>query len=205
MSTVVIIDTGCGNIGSLRFALQRLGTRAELTRNPARIRAATHVVLPGVGAARRAMRVLNEAGLRDVIVRLSQPVLGICLGMQLLYEHSEEGPCRGLGVISGGARRLCPAPGLRVPHMGWNQVQTVRPGPLPATAGATPYAYFVHSYACAIGPETQMAVEHTRRFSALVQVGNFFGTQFHPERSGAWGAALLARFLELDDADYPRD
>ncbi|QDE38947.1 imidazole glycerol phosphate synthase subunit HisH [Luteibacter pinisoli] len=194
---VVLVDAGGTNIGSVRYALQRLGTDAELTADPARIRSASHVILPGVGAAAPGMRRLREAGLVDVLRGLTQPVLGVCLGMQLLCEGSEEGDTECLGVVPGRVRRMPDSPGLRVPHMGWNTLQASAHHPLTEGLREGDTAYFVHSYAVPVGDYTLVASRHGEAFSAAVGAGNFMGMQFHPERSAAVGALLLRNFLSL--------
>ncbi|WP_413623749.1 imidazole glycerol phosphate synthase subunit HisH [Luteibacter sp. Lutesp34] len=193
----VLVDAGGTNIGSVRYALQRLGADAELTSDAARIRAASHVILPGVGAAGPGMRMLREAGLVDVIRGLTQPVLGVCLGMQLLCERSEEGGTECLGVIPATVRRFAEIPGFRVPHMGWNTLRLTRCHPLVAGVREGDAAYFVHSYAVPDGDYSLAASEHGTSFAAVVAAGNFMGMQFHPERSGALGAQLLRNFLSL--------
>ena len=197
MSAVAIIDNGGGNVASVRYALERLGAEAVLTADPERIRAAPRVILPGVGAARDAMRRLADTGLDRLIPALTQPVLGICLGMQLLYASSTEGDTACLGILPGGAARLVAAPGRAVPHMGWNQLVPVRASPLLAGIVAGDYAYFVHSYALPPGPDTVATCDYGGAFTAIVSRGNFHGAQFHPERSAASGARLLANFLAL--------
>lgn len=192
---VVIIDGGGANIASLRFALARLGVDAELTTDPDAIRSASHVILPGVGAARAAMDRLRSRRLTEVIPRLTQPVLGICLGLQLLFERSEEDDTDCLGVLQGVVRRFAPAPGRPVPHMGWNQVTATRPSPLLADVPDGGYFYFVHSYAAEPGAATVGQADYGWPFSAVVESGNFLATQFHPERSGPLGARVLDNFL----------
>jgi glutamine amidotransferase len=155
------------------------------------------VILPGVGAARDAMRRLADTGLDRLIPTLTQPVLGICLGMQLLYAASAEGDTDCLGILQGAAARLVAAPGRAVPHMGWNQLEPVCASPLLAGIGAGDYAYFVHSYALPPGPDTVATCDYGGAFTAIVSRGNFHGAQFHPERSAATGARLLANFLAL--------
>lgn len=194
---VVLVDAGGTNIGSVRYALQRLGTDAELTADPARIRAATHVILPGVGAAGPGMRRLREAGLVDVLRGLKQPVLGVCLGMQLLCERSDEGDTECLGVVPAEVRHLPATPGLRVPHMGWNTLAVTGAHCLSSGLREGDTAYFVHSYAVPVGDYTLVASEHGTPFSAMVAAGNFMGMQFHPERSAGVGAQLLRNFLSL--------
>lgn len=194
---VVIIASGGANIASLQYALARLGTPSEVSADPERIRAASHVILPGVGAAGDAMMRLRQRRLDTVIPALDQPVLGICLGMQLLFESSEEGQASCLGVIPGRAALLASAPGLPVPHMGWNTVQALRPHPLLTGLKGGDYAYFVHSYALGLSEATIASTEYGSAFSACVQWRNFHGAQFHPERSAAMGAQVLRNFLAL--------
>ncbi|HET6806326.1 MAG TPA: imidazole glycerol phosphate synthase subunit HisH [Frateuria sp.] len=194
---VVLVDAGGTNIGSVRYALQRLGVEAPLTADPATIRAADKVILPGVGAAGPAMARLRALGLVDVLRGLTRPVLGVCLGMQLLCTSSEEGGVDCLGLVSAVVRRLSPAPGLRVPHMGWNRLHACGVHPLLDGLDRDAQAYFVHSYAVPLGDYTLASAEHGDAFSAVVARGNFFGMQFHPERSAAVGARLLRNFLDL--------
>lgn len=198
---VVIIDNGGANIASLRFALERLGAFPALTSDANSIRAATHVILPGVGAASDSMSRLRARGLDTLIPRLTQPVLGICLGMQLLYQASEEGSEEGdsgcLGVIPGTARRMRSVPGRPVPHMGWNQIRHAGNTALLAEVEDGAHAYFVHSYSLAVGDETVATTEYGGEFSAAIAHRNFFGTQFHPERSASTGSRILRNFLEL--------
>lgn len=194
---VAIIDSGGANIASLRCALTRLGCEAELTRDAAGIRAASHVLLPGVGAAADAMRRLRDAGLDRVIPDLRQPVLGICLGMQLLFDRSEEGPAECLGIIDDRISEMRPGRDRPIPHMGWNRVKVVRDSPLFAAIEDETHFYFVHSFAADACDSTLATSCYGEVFSAAVSRGNFFGTQFHPERSGPAGGRLLQNFLEL--------
>jgi glutamine amidotransferase len=196
-SSVVIIDNGGANTASLQFALERLGAIATLTAEAPTIRAASHVILPGVGAARDSMSRLHARGLDQLIPQLTQPVLGICLGMQLLYQASEEGDVSCLGAIPGKARRMRPVPGRPVPHMGWNQLRHDGSTPLLADIENGAHAYFVHSYSLAVGDETVATTEYGAEFSAAIAHRNFFGTQFHPERSAGTGSKILRNFLEL--------
>lgn len=192
---VVLIDSGGANIGSVRYALQRLGIDAPLSGDAAEIVAADRVILPGVGAAAPAMARLRELGLVDTIKALRQPLLGICLGMQLLFEASEEGEVETLGLLPGRVTRLRGGPGLRIPHMGWNRLAVRQPHSLldGITVGAR--AYFVHSYAAPVTADCLAACTHGESFAAVVARGNVFGAQFHPERSADVGARVLANFL----------
>ena len=194
---VVVVDACGGNTGSVSFALQRLGIAAPLTSDAALIQAATHVILPGVGAAAPGMQRLREAGLVEVIRELSQPILGICLGMQLMFEGSAESATACLGIIPGQVRCFPRQAGMRVPHMGWNCLDIDRDSPLFAGIPAKPYMYFVHSYAAPVTTDTLASTDYCGRFTAVVRHRNFFGVQFHPERSGPIGAQLLKNFLEL--------
>jgi imidazole glycerol-phosphate synthase subunit HisH len=194
---IVIVASGGANIASLQFALQRLGAAVEVSADARRIRAATHVILPGVGAAADAMARLRRSGLHEVLPALTQPVLGICLGMQLLYEASEEGQARCLGIIPGLAARFIEAPGRPVPHMGWNTLEMRRDCDLTAGLEDENYAYFVHSYALPVSEATVATSCYGAPFSACVTCRNFYGVQFHPERSAAVGARLLKNFLAI--------
>jgi glutamine amidotransferase len=194
----VIVANGGANIASLQFALQRLDAASAVSADPDEIRAASHVILPGVGAAADAMSRLRQSGLDAVIPTLRQPVLGICLGMQLLFEASDEGDAHCLGIIPGRAARFAPAPERPVPHMGWNTLDIRRPCALLAGLDDGDYAYFVHSYALEVGAATVASTCYGTHFSACAQWRNFYGAQFHPERSAAVGARLLKNFLALD-------
>lgn len=193
----VIVENGGANLASLQFALARLGCEAVLSADARTIGSASHVLLPGVGAAGDAMRRLRARGLDVLIPKLTQPVLGICLGMQLLYESSDEDQAECLAAIPGTARRLKAAAGRPVPHMGWNRLQPTATAALLSGIVAGDYAYFVHSYALPVGPETLAHTEYGPAFSAVIAHRNFYGTQFHPERSARTGAALLRNFLAL--------
>jgi glutamine amidotransferase len=195
--SVVLVVAGGTYIGSVRYALQRLGVDAALTSDAAAIRAADKVILPGVGAAGPGMARLRELGLVEVLRALTQPVLGVCLGMQLLCEDSEEGDTDCLRLIPAPVRRFTEAPGLRVPHMGWNRVTAQRAHPLLTGLCDDEQAYFVHSYAVPIGDWTLASCDYGSPFSAMIARDNFHGMQFHPERSAAVGAKLLQNFLRL--------
>jgi len=201
-SDVVVIDSGGANLASLLFALERLGVKAQVSTDAARIRGASHVLLPGVGAAHDAMERLRVTGLDTVIPTLTQPLLGICLGMQLLFDASDEAlsgtrETTTLGVVPGKVMRLPAAPELPVPHMGWNQLEPLREDPLFEGIAAGDYVYFVHSYAAPVTADTLATCEYGSSFTAAVRRGNFRGVQFHPERSAAVGARLLANFVGL--------
>jgi glutamine amidotransferase len=194
---VVIVANGGANIASLQFALERLNVSSLVSGDPDAIGAASHVILPGVGAAANAMARLRRDGLHHVIPKLRQPVLGICLGMQLLFESSDEGDTHCLGIIPGRATRFTEAQGRPVPHIGWNTVQIGRDSSLLAGMRGDDYAYFVHSYALPVTSATVASTQYGSSFSACVEWGNFFGTQFHPERSAAVGARMLRNFLAI--------
>lgn len=198
MSASPVIIGSCGaNLASLTFALERLGVQAPVTEDAAAVRNASHVILPGVGAAAPGMAKLAAAGLAAVVPALTQPVLGICLGMQLLFAGSDEDDTRCLGIIDAQIRRLPQGPDLPVPQMGWNQLEPIGESPLLAGVDAGAYAYFVHSYAAPLGTFACAAADYGGPFAAAVQQRNFFGTQFHPERSSRVGAQILNNFLNI--------
>ena len=194
---VAIIDSGGANLSSLRYALDRLGARSVVSTDAAVIAAAPRVLLPGVGAAAAAMARLRAQGLEQLIRQLRVPLLGICLGMQLLFDHSAEGDTTCLGLLPGRIERLRPSPGLPVPHMGWNTLTITRPDPLFAGLTAGDRLYFVHSFAAPVGDATLAVVEYGSTLSAVVRRDNFLGVQFHPERSSSAGARVLKNFLSL--------
>ena len=199
MKRDVVIIGSCGsNLASLGFALKRLGVDAPVTEDPERVRRATHVILPGVGAAAAGMSRLAAAGLADVVPTLAQPVLGICLGMQLLFGSSEEDDAKCLGVIDAKVRRLPQSADLPVPQMGWNELEAVAPSPLLAGVAPGSFAYFIHSYAVPLDGYTRALTRYGVPFSAVIEHGNFFGTQFHPERSAQVGAKVLDNFLKIE-------
>ncbi len=197
MGSLVLVDSGGANIGSVKYALGRLGVEAAISADEAVIRSAAKVIMPGVGAAGAGMARLRANGLAAVIPTLSQPVLGICLGMQLMFESSEEDDTQALKIFSGHAALLTDGPGLRVPHMGWNRLDTVKACPLLADLGDEPYTYFVHSYALPLSPDTIASASHGQTFCAAAWRDNFYGTQFHPERSASVGSKILENFLAL--------
>jgi glutamine amidotransferase len=194
---LAIIDSGGANIASLRFAIERLGAPSELTTNPATVRAATHVILPGVGAAADCMARLEYAGLVETLRQLRQPVLGICVGMQLLFESSEEGAVPCLGLLPGRVRRFADRADLPVPHVGWNQLEFRRDSSLLQGVAPLAHVYFVHSYAAPVSEHTIATTSYGEAFSAIVQRNNIYGAQFHPERSAQVGSVVLRNFLQL--------
>ena len=195
VTMTVIIDTGCANLASVRFALERLGAPVTVTADADKILAAERVILPGVGSAQAAMVQLEQRNLLPVLKKIEQPLLGICLGMQLLGECSEEGNTALPGLLPFSTRKLKTA-GQPLPHMGWN---TLEPTDHPLFAGINKgdYVYFVHSYAVAESDLTLAACEYGQRFSAALGRGNIMGVQFHPERSGKVGTRILKNFLEI--------
>lgn len=197
MSKLIIIDTGCANVSSVRYAIERLGVTAEVSRDLGTINSAERLLLPGVGSASEAMKNLAERDLITTIKQLSQPVLGICLGMQLLAAESDEGGVDCLGLIPAPVRQLQVAPTTRLPHMGWNQITPSADCPLFHGISDGSYFYFVHSFAVGVGSWTRAVCTYDQPFSAAIQAGNFYGVQFHPERSAAAGARLLKNFVEL--------
>ena len=190
---VVIIDYGAGNIQSIKFAFQRLGVNAILSNDRQTIEAADKVIFPGVGEASSAMGKLNESGLHTLIPTLRQPVLGICLGMQLMCRSSEEGATQGLGIFDTEVVRF--TNGLKVPQIGWNKIQQLR-SPL-FTGLEDDYIYLVHSFYAALTENTIAQSTYGFAYSAALQKDNFYGVQFHPEKSSTYGAEILTNFLKL--------
>lgn len=198
---IVIIDTGCANLSSVRFAIERLGYDVIVSKEPEVLQRADKLFLPGVGTAKEAMANLIERDLVEQIKNLTQPVLGICLGMQMLATASEEGfgdqpIIETLGIVDGHIEKMDVAP-LRSPHMGWNQITPKLDEPLFKDIPAGSYFYFVHSYALPVNDNTIASCEYGTPFTAAVNKDNFYGVQFHPERSGKAGAQLIKNFLEL--------
>ena len=189
---LAIVDLGCGNIGSVRLAFGRFGLQPVVTSDPEEIAGADKVILPGVGAAGFAMEQIDALGLRSTLTSLHQPALGICLGMQLLFEGSDEEDTECLGLIPGRVRALEAAPGRPVPHMGWSRVD-VRTPELGIDSGD--YLYFAHSFACDDSAAAVATTSYGRDLAAVVRKDNWLGAQFHPERSGAAGARFLESFL----------
>ncbi|MDX1536591.1 imidazole glycerol phosphate synthase subunit HisH [Arsukibacterium sp.] len=192
---LVIVDTGCANISSVYFAFKRLAVEATISRDAAVIKAADKVVLPGVGTAHNAMAQLQHGELIETLQGLQQPLLGICLGMQMLTSHSMEGDVPCLNLIPG---RVLPmeSAGLRLPHMGWNTLHNISSHPLMKGFTSIDYLYFVHSFAVAPGEHALALCNYGSDFAAVIGKDNVAGAQFHPERSGKTGARLLQNFLE---------
>lgn len=196
---VVLLDSGGANLGSVHAAFSRLGFDAPVTSDEDVIKNATHVVLPGVGAAGACMAKLRDNGLDQLIPRIAQPLLGICVGMQLLYEHSEESDTKCLGLLQGVVRLLPSSPGIRIPHMGWNRLNATPGASHPLMADLEEASvYFVHSYAASSSDDTIASTTHGNPFTAVAAHGRVMGAQFHPERSGAAGARLLRNFLSIE-------
>ncbi len=198
---IAIIDYNGGNVKSVQFALQRLGVDAVLTGDPAKIQSAEKVIFPGVGEASSTIKCLRELGLDQLIPSLKQPVLGICLGMQLMCSHLEEGGVEGFGIFP---ENVCKFPEdrelngarLKVPHIGWNSIGNLQ-GPLFEGIEEGAYMYFVHSFFVEQGKGTVAVTDYTQPFSAALQHDNFYAVQFHPEKSGEIGEKLLSNFLQI--------
>lgn len=198
MSSVVVLSYGAGNVASVQFALERLGATVRLTADPAEIADAERLILPGVGAAGYAMARLSELGLVEPIRAFRRPLLGVCLGQQLLFERSEEGAgVDMLGFIPGTVRALDVRPDLPVPHMGWSKIEKRKLDPLLEGVEDGAYAYFVHGFVCPDGDATLACADYGTDVPAVVRSGNRWGCQFHPERSAEAGARILKNFLEL--------
>ena len=197
---VVIIKYNAGNIESVRNALFRLGIVAEITADKGKIRSADKVIFPGVGEASTTMEYLRVHKLDEIILSLKQPVLGICLGLQLMCAFSEEGQTRCLGIFDETIKRFTPAPGRettdKVPHMGWNSLYNLKSGIFSAEHEQQ-FVYFVHSYYAETGLHTAAECNYIVPFSAALHKDNFYATQFHPEKSGSAGAGILRNFLKL--------
>jgi len=191
---IVIIDYGAGNIKSIQFAFERLGNQAILSSNPQEIEEADRVIFPGVGEASNAMQKLKECGLDKLIPNLKQPVLGICLGMQLLCKHSEENDTQGLGIFDLEVRRF--SNGLKVPQMGWNTIYNLD-SDLFKDLKEKNYMYLVHSYYAELSEDTIATTNYGIEYATALQKDNFYGVQFHPEKSGIEGEKILKNFIEL--------
>jgi len=197
---IVIIKYNAGNIESVKNALNRLGINAEITANPEKIRNADKVIFPGVGEASTTMEYLRKHELDKLIVSLNQPVLGICLGLQLMCSHSEENDTKCLGIFDEKVMRFMPKHGeefvTKVPHMGWNAITSLK-SKLFSEEIECQYVYFVHSYFAGLGEHTIATCNYINSFSAALQKDNFYATQFHPEKSGTVGARILENFVKL--------
>lgn len=197
---IVIIKYNAGNIESVNNALGRLGVKAEITADPEKIRNADKVIFPGVGEASTTMVYLRKHKLDELIVSLKQPVLGICLGLQLMCSHSEENDTRCLGIFDEKVKRFIPKPGeeyiTKVPHMGWNAIHDLKTN-LMQGISEKEYVYFVHSYYAEKSEHTIATSDYILPFSAALHKGNFYATQFHPEKSGDIGAKILENFLKI--------
>jgi len=199
-ANATLIDAGGANLASVRYALERLGVRVRIARDADELAGSERIVLPGVGAARPAMQQMRERGLDAALRAATAPLLGICLGMQLLFEDSDEGDVPCLGLLPGRVLRLQGSEEARTPHMGWNSLETLRPDPALAGLPADAQAYFVHGFAAPVTDDCVAACSHGVRFAAVVRRGRVLGTQFHPERSGPLGARLLRNFIEGEPA-----
>lgn len=193
---IAVIDYNMGNIRSLGNALDRLGAEWVLTSDPEVIRNASHVILPGVGNASEAMENLRALQLPEVIWKLRRPVLGICVGMQVMCRHSEEGDVECMGIFDAKVRRFQELPDIKVPHMGWSKIANLE-SKLFKDIPKDSYVYFVHSYYAPLCPDTIATARHPEMFSATLKYENFYGCQFHPEKSGDIGEKILANFLSL--------
>ncbi|MCG9746716.1 imidazole glycerol phosphate synthase subunit HisH [Shewanella sp. Isolate8] len=215
--STIIIDTGCANLSSVRYAFERIGADVEVSDDIAKIKAATRVVLPGVGTAKAAMQALKDKALIDTICGLTQPVLGVCLGMQMLTKASQERgglsygnsnentsqDCECLGLIDTNIEQL-DSKGLPLPHMGWNQISPSQ-HPLFAGVAEGSYVYFVHSYRAPLGDFTIAKSEYGEGFSAAIAKDNFMGVQFHPEKSAGVGSTILKNFMRMTSESFDKE
>jgi len=200
--SLIIVDTGCANLSSVKYAFDRLGVDASISDDASVINSADRIILPGVGSAPYAMKKIRAKGLAETLQSLTQPVLGICLGMQLVFETLEEGanetsgPSQGLGLVPGRVG-LLDTHGAPSPHMGWNSLTPLKDDPLLEGVNAGDYAYFVHSFAAPIADYTIASCEYGDKFSAIIRYKNIWGCQFHPERSSQTGAQILKNFSKV--------
>jgi glutamine amidotransferase len=197
MGEVVVAKLGIGNTASMVFALERLGAKPRLTDDAQAIVDAERLIVPGVGAAAHAMDRIAALGLTDILKTFERPMIGVCLGQQLLFERSTEGDAQCLGRIPGEVTHLAPAPERPSPHMGWNQLTVEREDPLLDGVDDGAFVYFVHGYVCPISDATLASTDYGPRFASVVRCGQVWGCQFHPERSSATGARILKNFLDL--------
>ncbi len=194
---LAVINYNAGNVRSVLFALDRLGIEATLTADPTEIRAADKVLFPGVGEANSAMQHLRDTGLDEVIKSLTQPVLAICIGQQLLCQHSEENNTPCLGIIPQNVKLFRPESKEKVPHVGWNTIRDLKTDGVFDASLTNEYVYYVHSYYVEVGQYTTAITDYSLPFSAGLQKDNFFATQFHPEKSGTVGERILSNFLAI--------
>ncbi|MDG3087689.1 imidazole glycerol phosphate synthase subunit HisH [Vibrio hannami] len=199
---VVIIDTGCANVSSVKFAIERLGYQVTISKDPEVVLAADKLFLPGVGTASEAMKNLEERNLIELVKKVEKPLLGICLGMQLLGKLSQEKGSKADDIVEclclcEGEVKLMDTGDLPLPHMGWNTVSAKEGNPLFKDIEEGEYFYFVHSFAMPTGDYTIASCDYGNPFSAAIQSGNYYGVQFHPERSSKAGSKLIQNFLEL--------
>ncbi len=194
---ITVIEIGCANTASVLWALERAGAQVRLSSDAAEIAAAEKVVLPGVGAAGFAMSRIHDLGLFDTIRNIEVPLLGVCLGQQLLFDGSTEGNVACLGLIPGVVTRMEAIDDMVVPHMGWNQLDVTQDDPLTAGVNTGDFAYFVHSFVCPVNDHTLATSTYGQPFAAMVRKANVWGCQFHPERSSTAGAVILKNFLSL--------
>jgi imidazole glycerol phosphate synthase glutamine amidotransferase subunit len=197
---ITIVDYGAGNLRSVANTLAKTGAAFRITRDPAEVRAAEKLILPGVGHIGQMMGALDEFGLRTALIeqaRAGVPLLGICLGLQAMFESSAEAPeVKGLALFPGRVERF--PMDARVPHMGWNEIEPVFDSPLLAGLGAKPYVYFAHSFYCPLGAATAAACEYAGvRYTAVLQAANVYGVQFHPEKSGPVGLKIVENFVRI--------
>lgn len=193
---VAVVDYEAGNVRSVVNALRRLGAEVCVTDDHKTLLSADRVVLPGVGHAGRAMADLHKRGLVDLLRALNQPVLGVCIGMQLMCNHSQEGDTQGLGIFDCVVRKIAPLDGLKVPHTGWNTIYNMS-GRLFDGITSDQYVYYVHSYAASVGAATIATTDYGEPFSGALHRDNFYGTQFHPEKSAEVGERILSNFLTI--------
>ena len=193
---IAIIDYKCGNLGSVTNALKRLGAEYTVTSSKEEILKADKVILPGVGNAAQAMEKLREADLCSTILELRKPVLGICVGMQIMCRHSQEGNVECLGIFDTKVKKFEPVEGIKVPHMGWNTISNLESKLFKDMNGGE-YVYYVHSYYPELCPDTIATTVHGKMFSGALKYENFYGTQFHPEKSGDTGERIIRNFLNL--------
>ena len=194
---IMLADTGCANLASVRFSFARLGVTATISSDPDKLQKAERLVLPGVGSASAGMQALARSGLDTMLLEYQRPLLGICLGMQLLFEQSSEGNTACLGLL-GGELKALPNTSGPVPHMGWNTLELIKQDPLLRGIKQQDYVYFVHSFAVKPSINTLAVANYGMDFSAIIRRNNIYGCQFHPELSGVVGSKILQNFLEVN-------